>query len=126
MNTTISTLSPEQNAKKWATLHYVLHIVAAVFTLGTLTLIPVILNYMKRDEANGTFARSHMDYMIKSWWRYLIWTVICGAIYVIGGLITFTVGFFLLGWIFAIPWLIFIVRMVLGLMKLSDNRPIDA
>lgn len=113
-----------ESIKKWATMHYILHMVGIVFTLGTITLVAVILNYFKRDDSNGTFVRSHMDYMISSWWKLVLWTVILAVIMTIFGTLTLGLGF-ALWFIVGIPALIFFVRMVLGLMKLSDNRPIS-
>jgi uncharacterized membrane protein len=110
--------------KKWAMVHYMLHIAGVIFTLGLVTLLAVVLNYFKRDDATGTFVRSHMDYMINSWWKFAIWFVIAWVIYFVLGVLTLSLGFWLLAWIPAIPALIFVVRMIMGLMKLSNDRPI--
>jgi uncharacterized membrane protein len=112
-----------ESIKKWATMHYILHLVGIVFTVGTLTLIAVVLNYVKRDDANGTYVRSHMDYMISSWWKMILWTVILGAIMTVVTIFTLGLGVFL-WFIVGIPAIIFAIRMILGLMKLSDSRAI--
>lgn len=112
-----------ESIKKWATMHYILHLVGIVFTVGTLTLIAVVLNYVKRDDANGTYVRSHMDYMISSWWKMVLWTVILGAILTVITIFTLGLGFFL-WFIIGIPAIIFAIRMILGLIKLSDSRAI--
>jgi uncharacterized membrane protein len=112
-----------ESIKKWATMHYILHLVGIVFTVGTLTLIAVVLNYIKRDDANGTYVRSHMDYMISSWWKMVLWTLILGAIMTVITIFTLGLGIFL-WFIVGIPAIIFAIRMILGLMKLSDSRAI--
>jgi uncharacterized membrane protein len=112
-----------ESIKKWATMHYILHLVGIVFTVGTLTLIAVVLNYVKRDDANGTYVRSHMDYMISSWWKMILWTLILGAIMTVLTILTLGLGVFL-WFIVGIPAIIFAIRMILGLMKLSDSRAI--
>jgi uncharacterized membrane protein len=112
-----------ESIKKWATMHYILHLVGIVFTVGTLTLIAVVLNYVKRDDANGTYVRSHMDYMISSWWKMVLWTLILGAIMTVLTILTLGLGVFL-WFIVGIPAVIFAIRMILGLMKLSDSRAI--
>jgi uncharacterized membrane protein len=112
-----------ESIKKWATMHYILHLVGIVFTVGTLTLIAVVLNYVKRDDANGTYVRSHMDYMISSWWKMILWTVILAVIMGVLTVLTLGLGVFL-WFIVGIPAIIFAIRMILGLMKLSDSRPI--
>ncbi len=122
MSTIIDANSAE-NSKKWATMHYLLHIVGIIFTVGTLSVVAVVLNYFKRDEANGTFVRSHMDYMISSWWKMILWTVILAV--VIGVLTLLTLGLGLVFWfVVGIPAIIFVIRMILGLMKLNDGRPV--
>jgi uncharacterized membrane protein len=122
MSSVIDATSTE-SIKKWATIHYLLHIAGIILSGGMLTLIALVLNYVKRDDANGTFVRSHMDYMISSWWKMILWTVILGAIMTVLTILTLGLGVFL-WFIVAIPAIIFAIRMVLGLMKLSDNRPI--
>ncbi len=122
MNTVIDAGDVE-GIKKWATMHYILHIVGIIFTVGTLSFVAVVLNYFKRDDANGTYVRSHMDYMISAWWKMIIWTVILAVIMGILTLLTLGLAVFL-WFIVGIPAIIFVIRMILGLMKLSDGRPI--
>jgi uncharacterized membrane protein len=122
MNTVVQA-NQSDDLRQWAQIHYLLHIFGAVLTLGTLTFVAVVLNYFKRDDATGTYVRSHMDYMISSWWRFVIWTAVLAIIMTIIGFVTLGIGFFL-WFIVGIPLVIFVIRMVLGLMKLSDRRPI--
>ncbi len=122
MNTIISNESAD-GAKQWATMHYLLHIIGGVFSMGLITVVAVVLNYVKRSDADGTYVRSHMDYMISRWWRMIIWTAILAVVMTIFGAITLGVGFFL-WFVVGIPFVIFIIRMILGLLKLNDRRPI--
>jgi uncharacterized membrane protein len=115
--------SDTESIKKWATMHYILHLVGIFFTLGTLTLIAVVLNYVKRDDANGTYVRSHMDYMISSWWKMVLWSLILGVVMTVLTILTLGLGAFL-WFIVGIPAIIFAIRMILGLMKLSDSRAV--
>lgn len=114
-----------ESIRKVALFDYLLHIVGMVFTLGTLTFVALVLNYLKRSDADGTFVRSHMDYMIKYWWRWLFWMIGLSILIFVVGVLTFGIGFFLLGWILVIPTIIFVVRMVLGLLKLNSKQTID-
>ena len=68
--------------------------------------------------------RSHMDYMIKYWWRWLFWMIGLGIILAIITVLSFGIGWILLGWVLVIPSIIFVIRMVLGLLKLNDKRAI--
>jgi uncharacterized membrane protein len=121
---TVMTNEAADSAKQWATMHYLLHIVGGIFSLGLLTFVAVILNYVKRGDADGTYVRSHMDYMISRWWRMIIWTAVLGIVMTIFGFITLGFGFFL-WFVVGIPFIIFIIRMVLGLLKLGDRRPMS-
>jgi uncharacterized membrane protein len=110
--------------KQWATMHYLLHIIGGIFSLGLLTFVAVILNYIKRSDADGTYVRSHMDYMISRWWSMVIWTVVLAVIMTIIGFLTLGIGFFL-WFIVGIPFVIFVIRMILGLLKLGERRPMQ-
>lgn len=47
------------------------------FTAGLTWIIPIVMNYMKRDEARGTWQYSHFDWQIKTFW-YSIFFVVVG------------------------------------------------
>jgi uncharacterized membrane protein len=112
--------------RKVALVDYLLHIFGMVFTFGTLTLIAIVLNYFKRGEARGTWVGTHVEYMIKYWWRWVFWMIGLGIIITILGIVSLGLGFFVLGWLLAVPSIIFVIRMVLGLLKLNNDQPIEA
>ena len=109
--------------RKTVQFDYLLHIVGMVFTVGLLTLIAVVLNYLKRGDAAGTVYEAHMNYMIRYWWRWVIWSVVAMAVYFLLGLITLTIGFAIFGWILVIPGIVFVYRMVMGLLSANDANP---
>jgi uncharacterized membrane protein len=123
MSTVLDNNASTDSAKQWATMHYLLHIVGGIFSLGLITVVAVILNYVKRGDADGTFVRSHMDYMISRWWRMIIWTAVLAVVMSVLTVLTLGLGAFL-WFVVGIPFVIFIIRMILGLMKLSERRPI--
>lgn len=110
--------------RKVALVDYLLHIFGTVFTFGTLTLIAIVLNYLKRGEARGTWVGTHVEYMIKYWWRWVFWIVGLSIVIFILGILSLGLGFFVLGWILVVPSIIFVIRMVLGLLKLNNEQPI--
>jgi uncharacterized membrane protein len=112
--------------RKVALVDYLLHIFGMVLTFGTLTLIAIVLNYFKRGEARGTWVGTHVEYMIKYWWRWVFWMIGLGVIITILGIVSFGLGFIVLWWILTVPSIIFVIRMVLGLLKLNNNQPIEA
>ena len=112
--------------RKVALVDYLLHIFGMVFTFGTLTLIAIVLNYFKRSKARGTWVGTHVEYMIKYWWRWVVWMVALSIIITILGILSLGLGFIVLWWILTIPTIIFVIRMVLGLLKLNNNQPVEA
>ncbi len=76
----------------------------------------VIINYVRRDDARGTWVESHFRWQIRTFWFTIIWLVI--------GALTF---FLLVGWAIlgaATLWLIY--RIVKGWLYLSEKRPMPA
>lgn len=114
-----------ESLRKVALIDYLLHIFGMVLTFGTLTLIAIVLNYFKRSEARGTWVGTHVDYMIKFWWRWVFWMIGLGIVITIIGVLSLGLGFFVLGWVLAVPSIIFVIRMVLGLLKLNNNQPVE-
>jgi len=55
-----------QSAKDWALWLYIGHGLSLVFSLGLLSWLPLIINYLKRDDAADTFVYSHHRWQIRS------------------------------------------------------------
>ena len=96
--------------------------VIGAFLIGWPSIIAVILNYVKRSEARGTWMESHFRWQIRTFWFGALWCALC-ALFVI-----FTLGIgFLVVWIpLAILTLWFIYRIARGWMALRDRRPMYA
>ena len=61
---------------------YGMHTVAP-FTMWTLSIIAVIVNYVRRsDEADPLYARHH-SYMIRTFWWALLWLVLTSPLYLL-------------------------------------------
>jgi uncharacterized membrane protein len=85
---------------------------AASFILPFTVLVGIIMNYVKRDEVQGTWLASHFRWQIRTFWFALLWTVI-------GSILAFVVvGFIVLG-INAV-WVIY--RIVKGWLRLVDGK----
>ena len=92
--------------------------VIGAFLTGWPSIIAVILNYIKRGEARGTWLDSHFRWQIRTFWFGLLWVVLCG-LFVIA---TFGVGL-LVAWIpLAIVTGWFIYRVVRGWARLRSGR----
>src|SRR5205809_653061 len=80
--------------------------------IGWRSIIAVILNYVKRSAARGTWLESHFRWQIRTFWFGLLWIALC----VFFVLVTLGIGI-LIAWIpIAFVSLWFIYRIVRGWM----------
>ena len=97
--------------------------VVGAFLFGWPSIIAVIINYVKRSDARGTWLESHFTWQIRTFWFAMLWALLIGAI---GGILVLLligipiliVGFFLLG-----IWAIY--RIVTGWSRLNSRRPVS-
>ena len=78
-------------------------------------IIGVIMAYVKLGDVDGTLYGDHLRYLIKTFWIAFIGGII-GVVLtavVIGALILIAVG------------ILFLVRSIYGLIKFSNNEPVD-
>jgi uncharacterized membrane protein len=92
--------------------------VVGAFLIGWPSIVAVILNYVKRSEARGTWLESHFRWQIRTFWFGALWVGLC-ALFVI-----FTLGLgLLLVWLpLGIVALWFIYRVVRGWLALNSRR----
>ena len=93
--------------------------VIGAFLTGWPSLIAVILNYVKRGDARGTWLESHFRWQIRTFWFGLLWVSLC-ILFII---VTLGLGA-LVAWIPLVGvGLWFIYRIVRGWLALSARRP---
>jgi uncharacterized membrane protein len=102
------------NLKTVATIVYALQAVG--FFVGITWIVAVVLDYVKKDDAKGTWLESHFRWQIRTFWFGLLWGVL-GAI-----LLLVVVGYFVL--LADAIWIIY--RIVKGWLKLAENKPVPA
>jgi len=96
--------------------------VVGAFLLGWPSIIAVIMNYVKRSEARGTWLESHFRWQLRTFWFGLLWVCLC-AFFV---LITLGIGL-IIAWLpLGIVALWFIYRIWRGWMALREGRPMYA
>jgi uncharacterized membrane protein len=90
--------------------------------VGVLGIVALIICYVKRGDAAGTWVASHFTWLIGMFWWSLIWAII-------GGIILFTLGWILIG--IPIAFAIFIAidiwviyRLVKGYLHFKDSRAV--
>jgi uncharacterized membrane protein len=129
MNTSPGPAEPLPSVLTVANVVYALHAFAIVVgVLGSATvvgsfvgsvpsIVAVILNYLKRGEARGSWLESHYRWQIRTFWYAIGWVVL---------------AFFLIVTVIGIPfafatlvgvslWLVY--RIVRGWLRLRDRRP---
>ena len=92
------------------------------FLFGWPSIIAVIINYVKRGDARGTWLESHFTWQIRTFWFALLWACIVGIVglvlaIVVVGIAIWVVGLFVLG-----IWAIY--RIARGWLALRDRRPV--
>ena len=126
--------TPPDSLVTWTHAIYLLHgfslltgilgaaTVVGAFLVGWPSIIAVILNYVKRSDARGTWLESHFRWQIRTFWFGLLWVSICLAFIVL----TLGIGI-IIAWLplaFITVW--FIYRIVRGWLALNDRRPMYA
>ena len=91
--------------------------IIGAFVFGMPSIIAVIINYLKRGEARGTFLESHFRWQIRTFWFGLLWCLIGGFLFV-----TF-IGIPLAIVVFIAAGLWVIYRIARGWLTLRDRRP---
>jgi uncharacterized membrane protein len=127
---------PEPSLIKYTTWIYGLHSLAVLigvltsasiagkFVFGLPSIIAVIMNYVRRNEARGTFLEAHFRWQIRTFWFALLWvlaTVIISLPLMLAlgfGFVTAAVGMLATG-----AWVIY--RIARGWMALRDGKPVN-
>ena len=120
MTKDITTIEPDEGLKTWGWLSYFLHLIVAMAVIVpgaqasiTLLIIALVIDLVKRGDAENTWQASHFKWRI----RTVLWA---GLLYFI------TAPLWLL---FALPGLIawaiisfwFLYRIVLGMIRMNAN-----
>jgi uncharacterized membrane protein len=116
---------------------YLLYVLS-YFTAGLLWIVPIVMNYVKRHDADRTWLATHFDWQIKTFWYSIVGFVI-GSTILLSALGVFGAGifaesnnmafgsFFLAGlglFIIGISFIWHLYRIIRGWIALTDNRPV--
>jgi uncharacterized membrane protein len=81
--------------------------------LGVATLAGVVLIYIKRADAAGTFYAAHFDWLLRTFWWSVLWLVLSGIATVV-----------YLGWLGMVATLVWaLYRMIKGWLALMEGTP---
>jgi len=125
---------PDEGLIAWTHVIYGLHTLAVLigltsaativgaFVFSVPSVIAVILSYVKRSEAAGSFLESHYRWLIRTFWFAVLWGMIAGfltllLLVTIVGVIIFWLPLLVVG-----IWLVY--RVVRGWLALKDAKPL--
>jgi uncharacterized membrane protein len=96
--------------------------VVTAFLFGIPSIIAVVMNYLRRDDARGTWLESHFSWQLRTFWFALFWVVVIFLLslplfLVLVGFLTFPVGIVIVG-----IWVIY--RVARGWLRLKDGQPV--
>ena len=91
--------------------------IVTAFLMGWPSIIAVIINYVKRSDARGTWLDSHFGWQIRTFWYALVWVVLAG-------LLILTVVGIPFAWVLLVAagiWVLY--RIIRGWIALAEARP---
>jgi uncharacterized membrane protein len=106
-----------EDAKQFARILYIAHALTFFFSLGLLSVLVLIVNYVRRPETLGTMVYSHHTWMIRSFWFYALWMVLGGFLYIT------LIGIPIAMAIWGLAWLWMAYRIIRGFLDLNSNKP---
>ena len=91
--------------------------IVTAFLTGWPSIIAVIINYVKRGDARGTWLDSHFGWQIRTFWYAVLWVVLAGLL-----ILTFVGIPF--AWVLLVAvgiWVLY--RIIRGWIALADGKP---
>ena len=95
---------------------YLAHGVSLLLSLGLVSFIPLIVNYLKRNDTEGSFLRTHHSWQIRAFWWYVGWLTLACLLFIT------VVGIPLAALICLGAWVWKAYRLIRGFIDLSDNK----
>ena len=90
--------------------------IVGAFVFGVPSIIAVVINYLKRAEASGTFLESHFRWQIRTFWFALLWFMMGMALFITVVGIPLALGV----WFATGLWTIY--RIARGWLALRDRK----
>ena len=91
--------------------------VAGSFVFGWPSIIAVIINYVKRGDARGTWLDSHFGWQLRTFWYAVLWVLLAG-------LLILTIVGIPFAWLLLVAigiWVLY--RIIRGWIALAEERP---
>ena len=128
MSDVVTTNSPDQSAPPEAAIQ-ITHITYALFALGLLSagliaIAGLVVAYIKRDDAEGSYLRAHYSWLIVTFWWSVLWAALAWIFFFLFTLITLGIGI-VVAWIpLTIVWVWCAYRIIKGWLRLTEKRAV--
>ena len=96
--------------------------IIGAFVFGVPSIIAVIINYVKRSDARGTFLESHFRWQIRTFWFAALWATLGVLIWIVLAIVL--IGFLIGPAILMLTGLWVIYRVIRGWLALRDRQPV--
>ena len=108
-------MADEKQLKTVATVVYALQAIGLLLPVVLPWIVGVVIDYVKREDARGTWLESHFSWQIRTFWWSLLWCIIGGILLLV-----------FVGWlVLAVTAVWIIYRIVKGWLRLSENRGVS-
>jgi uncharacterized membrane protein len=126
----VSENDPLAGLRAWTHVIYALHawtvltgiasaaFIVAVFLFGWPSLVAVLLNYVKRADAAGSFLESHFRWQIRTFWFAALWVLIGAVLWLTLLLIPLAIAV----WVLTGLWVTY--RVARGWLALLRTKPL--
>lgn len=97
--------------------------IVGAFLFGWPSIIAVILNYVKRGEARGTWLESHFSWQIRTFWFALAWALAIGFFGLLLAIVVIGIGIWIVGLFVLGVWAIY--RIAKGWLRLQAHTAVE-
>jgi len=97
--------------------------VVGTFIFGIPSIVAVVMNYVRRSDARGTYLQSHFTWQLRTFWFAVLWFLLAGLfslplLLLFGlGIVTWILAAFVVG-----VWIVY--RVARGWLRLKDGMPV--
>jgi uncharacterized membrane protein len=97
--------------------------VVGQFIFGIPSIVAVVMNYVRRSDARGTYLESHFTWQLNTFWFAVLWFFLAGlfslplVLFFGLGIVTWVLAAFVVG-----VWIVY--RVARGWLRLKDGMPV--
>jgi uncharacterized membrane protein len=97
-------------------------LIVAAPLLTIFGVVAVIIAYVKRGDARGTWVESHMTWLIRTFWWSTVWAMIGWVVFFLLAIVLIGLALGPLIWAVTAIWVLY--RLIKGIVYFKDSRPV--